>query len=173
MGCINLNCHKVYKIVLTHLCERWRKNLYLSVLCDICIVIIFAFLHLFLHLININTNSEYKCKISPWKVLIFASHLICLFVNVINKNIIHCSNHHLWAEESAVLIRLCWFMLSYFQNAVFWLILICGEPVIFLSFSRTILSSNDIGSPSFWDNLLCQPSKEPSSFGYVTSEQSA
>ena len=143
-------------------------------ICDIYIVIILATLHLCLHQININTNSEYKYKISPWKIFSFASHLMYLCVNVvISKNIRHCLNHHLWAGESVARIRLCWFVLSDFVNAVFWLVLICGEPVIFLSCSCTSLSSIDIGFPSFWDNLHCQASKEPSSFGYVTSEQSA
>lgn len=136
-------------------------------------VIIFPTLQLCLHQININTNSEYKYKISPWKIFIFAPNLTYLFINeVISKNIRYCLNHHLWARESVVRIRLCSFVLSDFLNAVFWLILICGEPVTFLSFSRTSLSSIDIGFPSFWDNLRCQPSKEPSSFGYVTSKQS-
>jgi len=42
-----------------------KEKFIFSVLCDICIVIIFATLHLCLHQININTNSEYKYKISP------------------------------------------------------------------------------------------------------------
>jgi hypothetical protein len=132
MACIKLTCHEVYKIVIKHLCEKWRKNLFFSVLCDMCLVIIFATLHLCLHQINVNTNSEYKYKMSPWKIFIFASHLIYLFVSVvISKNIRHSLNHHLWTGESVVRIRLCWFVLSEFLNAVFWLILICGEPVIF------------------------------------------
>jgi hypothetical protein len=125
--------------------ERWRKILFLNVWCDICSVIIFTTIHLWLYQINVNNNLEYKYKWSLWKYL-FLLYTIFISVNVlISKNIRYCSNHHLWAGESVVSIGLCWFVLSDFLNAVFWFLFICGEPIIFLNFSRTSLSSIVIG----------------------------